>query len=302
MDAAQTTEYGFGMIYVVGEATGADDAAKATACAAIVAAATAKQLALYNGKRPVRLFLEAPNVADAALLSAFASFSGSGSRSPSVIAAWARVRSPLPHGRGPLTSLGRLILPLIVSKPLGKDGAAFQDDTYSGKLPAQLIPGTNVRDERKTPGLDPAKFTTVKTFVDVSGVYLENVRLMSQFGSDARYLQHGQVLDRALVVARAGLLPYLSRTLDVKTSPPAEAGQLTELQCLAIEADIAARLNDALVQPGHIQGLTFLVDRTKDVKSTEEIGGRIFIAAKGYPKSVDLVVGLAEALPVQPAA
>lgn len=300
-DAAAIADYGFGIVYVVGEAGGVDDTAKATASAAIVASATAKQLALYNGKRPVRVILELPYVADAAALAAFASFAGSGSKSPVVVAAWGRVQSAMPHGRAPLVNLARLIVPLIVSKPIGKDASAFQDDGYSGKLPAALIPGTNVRDERKTPGLDAAKFTTVKTFTDVAGVYLENVRLMSQFGSDFKYLQHGQVIDRALIVARAGLLPYLSKNLDVKTAPVTEAGQMTESQCLAIEADISAQLSDDLVQPKHIQGLTFLVDRTKNLITTEQIGGRIYIAGRGYPKSVDLVAGLAKALPAQPA-
>lgn len=297
-DAAGLSDYGFGIVYIVGEAGGADDATKASASAAIFGAAAAKQLALLNLKRPVRVIMEAPLVADAALLSAFASASGSGSRSPSVVAAWGRVRSAMPHGRGPQVNLARLIVPLIVTKPIGKDASAFQDDTYSGKLPAQLIAGTNVRDERKTPGLDVAKFTTVKSFLEVpGGIYIENVRLMSPFGSDYKYIQHGQVIDRALVVARAGLLPYLSRALDVKTAPVTEAGQLTEAQALAIEADITARLNDELVQPGHVQALTFQVDRTKDVKTTEEIAGRIRIASKAYPKSVDLVVGLAKSLP-----
>lgn len=300
-DAASLADYGFGMVYVVGEVTGADDATKAANCAGIVAAATAKQLALYNAKRPVRVILEAPNVADAALLTAFASFAGSGSRSPTVVAAWGRVRSAMPHGRGPVCNLARLIVPLLVGKPIGKDGAAFQDGTYSGKLPAQLIPGTLVRDERKTPGLDAAKFTTVKTFIGKPGVYLENVRLMSQFGSDYKYFQHGQLIDRALIVGRDGLLPYLSRALDVKTSQ-LEAGRLTESQAIDIEQVISALLSDDLVQPGSIQGLTFLVDRTRNVKTTEQIGGKIYISAKGYPKSVDLVAGLANALPAQPSA
>lgn len=300
-DAAQIADYAFGIVYIVGEAGGVDDAAKSAASAAIVAAATAKQLAMYNAKRPVRIVLELPYVADAAALSAFGSFAGSGSRSPVVVAAWGRVQSAMPHGRAPRVNLARLIVPLIVSKPLGKDASAFNDDGYSGKLPPALVPGTNVRDERKTPGLDAAKFTTVKTFIDVGGVYLENVRLMSQFGSDFKYIQHGQVIDRALVVARAGLLPYLSRNLDVKTSPASESGRMTESQCLSIELDLSTQLNDDLVQPGHIQGLTFLVDRTKNLITTEEIGGRIFIAGKGYPKSVDLVAGLAKTLPAQPA-
>lgn len=299
-DAAILTDYGFGIVYVVGEAGGADDAAKATACAAVVAAATAKQLALYNAKRPVRLVLEAPRVADAALLSAFASFAGSGSRSPSVVAAWGRIASSLPHGRAPLQNLARLIVALIVSKPLGKDPSAFQDDTYSGKLPAALVPGTITRDERKTPGLDAAKFTTVKTFVGVRGVYIENVPLMSQFGSDFRYIQHGQVIDRGLVVGRATLLKWLSRSLDVKVTPEAEAGQLTEAQAIAIEQDVLAAENDALVQPGHIQDLRFIVDRTRNVKTTELLGGRLYVAAKGFAKSIDLVAGLASELPEQP--
>ncbi len=299
-DAAALTDFGFGIVYVVGEASGATPTLRATACAALVAAATAKQLSLYNQKRPVRIFLEAPMVADAELTNAFGSFTGSGSRSPSVFAAWGRVRSAMPHGRAPLVSLGRLIMTLIMDKPIGKDAAAFQDDTYSGKLGPSLVPGTNVRDERKTPGLDAAGFSTVKTFMGIKGVYLENVRLMSQFGSDYKYVQHGQVIDRLLVVGRAALLPFLSRRLDVKVEPEEEAGRLTESEALHIEETCKAPINDALKEPKHIVDFRFIVSRTINLKTTELLGARAYIAAPGFPKSIDFVVGLAKTLPEQP--
>lgn len=295
-DAAQISDYGFGVVYVVGAAGGASSPLAAAASAAIVASGQAKQLTLFNGKRPVRLLMEAPIICtDADLLSSFASFAGSSSISPAVVAAWGVVQSAMPHGRRPTVNLARCAAVQIAKKSLSKDVSAVSDGAGTGPLPNVL---SITRDETKTPGLDAGRFSTVKTFVpnpqSPKGFFMENMRLMSQPGSDYRYWQHGAVMDQALNAARARLLTWLSKPLDTETDG---TGKFTEGQARAIEGDVENGVSDAIVAPGHAIAAYVLADRTYNVQTTEEIRVKLKFVPKAYGKKVTLEAGMTLKIP-----
>lgn len=290
IDAAIATAYDFGILYIVGEATGADDATKAAASAALVSAAMAKQTTAYNAKRPFRVVLEAPNVADAALITAFASVTGTDNLSANIIAAWGAVISPI-SGRQPIVNLGRTLAAKLARKPIGKDPSAYSDGVGTGPLPATVLSIT--RDERKTPGLDPQRFVTSKTFVGRPGFYLEGFPLLSQSGSRYQWIQHGQIMDRALVVARAALLPWLSRSLDQKTDG---SGLMTEGQAVAIESEVESAIKDAIVVPKHASALRAVLDRTIPVSAGFVL--KLRVVPRAYAKVGNVDHALTLTLPV----
>lgn len=286
LDVALNDQREFGWAYVVGTATGADDAAKSSACAAIAAAAGTKAGTGFTSKAKFfRIFVEAPNVADAALITAFASFVD---QRVGILVGFGKVLSPL-TGRKHIVNGARVVLGRFARKPIGKDPSQTLAEEGTGPLPSALL--TISRDERLTPGLDSLKFTTLRTYIGLKGFFVTNFWLMAATGSDTKYVQHGQCLDNACKVLRSKAILYLSRDLDTKTD---DTGRLTEGQAAAIDTDCDSAVRASLVTPRHVQDVGVVTNRLDDIISTEKLNIALSIVPKGYPKAIGLTVGFSK--------
>lgn len=287
LDAALAGAALFGYVHVLGEAGGADDAAKAAASAAIAASLTTKLAAIASGpKRVFRLAMEVPQVADAALQSAWAGVAGTDNLSICAIAGWGECELPLSLRR-PTINLGRVIATQIAKKALSADPSAFSDGDGTGPLPARVR--SISRDERVTPGLNAARFTTTKTFDGYPEIfYLEGMPLFAQAGSKFQYVQHGQVMDRALTVGRAQALYELSKRMTTDA-----AGFPTAGQAAATSGEIDRAIRGEVSK--HSAGISVEMDRTVKVSAGFVI--KLRIKPFEYAKSGTLESALVTELP-----
>lgn len=288
-DAALADPREWGLAYVVGVAAGATESDKATALAGVISAVATKMAAAETAKRYARAIVEAPNFADsgAALISAAASIAQT---RIACVTGFGRVLSPL-TGRKNLVNVARVVVSRLGRKPIGKDPSQILAEAGTGPLPGALISLSH--DERKTPGLDAARFVTARTCVGLAGLYLTNFPLLSAPGSDFKYLQHGQIIDNACKVGRNALLPYLSRDLDLQAN-----GTLDEGQAQDIDEAVDGAVRASLVTPGHANDCSATVNRTDDVLTTEKLRVKLRVQPKAYPKAIEFEVGFTKTLPV----
>lgn len=143
------------------------------------------------------------------------------------------------------------------------------------------------RDEEATPGLDAARYSTMRTFKGVPGFYVTNGRIMSPPTSDFRYYQYGRVMDIAAKVVRIAGLSELNKPIlvDAKTGLIDEkAARAIEIRCtrkLAAETSEKGRCSDAFAQ----------VDRTNNIIATGELRINYSIVPLAYGKTVTSTIG-----------
>lgn len=272
----------FGLLYVCGSTGGIDDAAKATNCATLVAALNAvAEAAFVVGKKNIRITVEAPDVADAALIQAFQSVIADRC---SLIRIPAEVTSDLVP-RVAKTEGGRIVVARLPRLPLGKDPSqAKKEGMWSGALPSQIR--KLLRNESSTPGLDGARIVTATTYPGKTGFYVTNYPLLSeQPGSDFKWLQHGLIVDVLVNGIRSALVDWLSRDLDVRNDG---SGGLDEGQASVIDLDINKAAKRAVGRA--VVDLQFRVSRTTDVEN-EGLEGDLSLLRKAYPKNIKVRVG-----------
>jgi hypothetical protein len=143
------------------------------------------------------------------------------------------------------------------------------------------------RDEWATPGLDAARYTTLRTHVGLPGFYVTNSRMMAAGGSDFQYAQHRRVMDIASSAGRIALLHYLNGVTRVDKT----TGFIYEPDALAIESYVRAIVDQAVLQPGYVTDVAVLVDRTINMLSTNKLGAKIRIIPLGYMKTIEAEIG-----------
>lgn len=138
------------------------------------------------------------------------------------------------------------------------------------------------RDEFKTPGLDLARFTTMRTFVGEQGFFITTGRIMAPVGSDFSLIQHRRVMDLACATLRSAQLRYLNDTVVVD----AVTGLITEESARSIENNLSAQLRAAITQPGYGSAVSAMVDRTVNILSTSTLKIKYRVTPLGYAKSI----------------
>ncbi len=146
------------------------------------------------------------------------------------------------------------------------------------------------RDESVTPGLDDARFSTLRTWVRRPGIFVGNAKLFSAPGSDFKYFQHGRLMDEACNTAYYGLVNQASDNFLVDPTPATDPVtgvkyfRIAEEAARSIEAEILELLTDALVRPGHVSAVFFTISRTDAILTTETLTSTTGILPFGYAK------------------
>lgn len=152
-----------------------------------------------------------------------------------------------------------------------------------------------VRDEEATPGLDAARYCTMRTFKGVPGFYVTNARLISDPTSDFRYFQHGRVMDIAAAVVRVAGLAQLNRPIRVNK----KTGLILEQDAQNIENNVAAELRAETSEKGRCSDATAQVDRTNNILSTSQLNINYSITPLAYAKTVQQTIGFTNPALVQ---
>lgn len=266
---AQPTEWGF--VHIVGTA------ADAAAAAVIAAAVDTQMTSAEVNFRYAFGVVECPtSQADSAIISAFANFA-----SPRVMvcAGDANLSSPL-TGRIQRRNCAWTVTARLALISAGEDPAYVG----RGRLPnVQSI----YRNERATPALDEARFTTLRDHIGLQGYFVTNGRTMATGGSDYMFIQFRRVMDRACQVTRAAELPFLNS--DVRLN--ADTGYIDERDAQAFEGDVNAKLRAAVVAPGLASASTVVMSRTTNLLSGAAQPVTVRVIPKAYLKAIDTSIG-----------
>jgi hypothetical protein len=148
-----------------------------------------------------------------------------------------------------------------------------------------------VRDEAATPGLDPARFVTLRTIVDVNGYFVSRGRMMASPGSDFEEVMNLRVMNRTVTVGRAAALKYLNKKLRITPKGLPRAGFIDERDAQAIERIIQAKCRAAIVTPGDASDVVVVVSRTDNILSTRSLTMEIGPVPDGYAEHIGLTLG-----------
>ena len=143
-----------------------------------------------------------------------------------------------------------------------------------------------VRDERSTPALDDARFTSARTIVGRQGYYLTRGRVMAPAGSDYSLLQNRRVMDIACGVARDRALVFLNSKVATNAN-----GTIQETAARAIEAYIEAGLRAELTQKEDAVDVSVSVDRTVNILSTGQLKVKVRVRPYGYASDIVVELG-----------
>jgi hypothetical protein len=143
------------------------------------------------------------------------------------------------------------------------------------------------RNEEKTPGLDAARFTTMRTFTGLSGFFLTNGRMFAPNGSDFEFAQHRRVMDIGSGTVRASLLRYINESIRVDSV----TGRILEADAQAIEKAIESDLRGVLTQPQLASDVSVVVDRTVNILTTKTLRVTHRIVPFGYVKQLEGNIG-----------
>jgi len=186
-------------------------------------------------------------------------------------------------------SIGQLVAARAALVPISED-LAWVD--------RGALPGVSriYHDEDAVPGLNAARFTTLRQHQGRTGFYVTNPVTMAEAGSDFELLQYRRVWDRAYRVLRFAMLPSLSGGLLVNpatVSAPLVPGAIDEVDAGVLEDIGNLALNEALVKttPQHASAVTVAVDRSNNLLTTREVRVGWGITPLSYAKAITGTLG-----------
>jgi hypothetical protein len=179
--------------------------------------------------------------------------------------------------------------PLIASVDEDVDVA----DINLGSIPGARLADTNgnpilgLHNESLNPGLDDARFLTLRTWVGVEGVYVNRPRVMSATGSDFYLVPHRLIMN----LGEDALYQYLIRRLNQGVQVNKKTGYILESVALEIEAGGTAAMTAVLLAKPKASDCSFKLSRFDNVLSTKTLTGEARILPFGYVEYIETTIG-----------
>jgi hypothetical protein len=164
---------------------------------------------------------------------------------------------------------------------LGQDIAEVEAGPIEGGSLHDASGNLIVHDEEVTPGLQAARFITARSIAGLVGVYISDSLLMSSAGSDFKYWQLREVMDRAARISYANLVLKLSKSVELNRT----TGFILEREAASVESSVSQAMRDELV-PGAATDARTTLSRTDNVLSTGIITTSTRIIPRGYVKAI----------------
>lgn len=158
------------------------------------------------------------------------------------------------------------------------------------------LPGVSIRDqngnalhhdESLNPGLDDSRFTVLRTWDDIQGVYVNRPRIFSAAGSDFDIYPKRRVLN----LAHGALRLYFIRRLNKAILVDKNTGFILESEAQEIETGAKAAMRSVLLAKPKASAVEFTLSRTDNVLSTKTLTGAARVTPLGYPEFILLEVG-----------
>jgi len=273
VQAACNSSYKFRYINVVGQASSV--ANHATLTATVSAALEAFEVA---GTRYVQAIMNAPYDTDANLISGML-----GVLAPRAVnvADGVDIISPIDSSirKRPANFA---FAPWVASHPIHHHPGLRADNAIFGFVTKTY------RDERLTPGLYDARFSTVQTDPGEAGFFFSGGKTLAAVGSDYAEIQSRAVMDRACEYARA----YLRRLQnDHRFETDKTTKCLTEKQASSLDDDLRSELVGSIVAPGYAQDVDVRFSRTEQSKLTKQIKVKITVDELLYGNTISAEIG-----------
>lgn len=172
--------------------------------------------------------------------------------------------------------------------PIQEDVAAVA----RGPLPFILTPDLTIgrygiyHDEQAKPGLDSARFSTLRSFRGLPGFYITNGRTMATPGSDYTYLQNRRVMDQACTLLDTVAKQFINSTITANPN-----GTIYAIDAGGIEDKVSTYMYAGLKD--NVTAISVVVDRTINIVATQRLKITVSIRPFGYAKFIDLVIGFA---------
>lgn len=270
---ANATEL-FRFIHLVGAASAASGSAT------IAAACATKMQNEENNYRYTYIWIEAPDDTDENLKTAFANFV---SVRVNVVAGYCEL---LVGGRVMKRSAAWPAIMRRMQQTPQRDLARTEPDGAGGALPPSVR--KLYRDEYLTPGLDNARFTTLRTYPGEAGFFVGNGRLMYGTGSDYQKLQYRELMDVACRTNYKAMFPYIG-TDDLVVDE--ETGFIDEVSARNIESKANGQHKTALLDPNWVSAVNSRITRDNNILSTSTLKSKVRIVPKGYASDIELEIG-----------
>lgn len=176
-------------------------------------------------------------------------------------------------------------------------------DLNLGSLPGLSIRDANgnadEHDESLNPGLDDARFGTLRTVDGYQGVYVNRPRIFSPDGSDFQLMSHRRVLDLTHGALRAFFLRRLNKPIRLSKA----TGFILDSEALEIESGALAVMRSILLAKPKASAVQFSLSRTDNILSTKTLTGTARVLPLAYPEFINLDIGFVNpALLIQQAA
>jgi hypothetical protein len=148
-------------------------------------------------------------------------------------------------------------------------------------------PDADCHDEAVNPGLDDARFATLRTVDGIPGVYCTNPRLFSAPGSDFEFFQHRRIMN----LAKFGLRLYFVRRLSKPLLVDKNTGFILETEALEIESGAKAIMRSLLRSKPKASDVDFELSRTDNLLTTKTLTGQARVTPLAYPKAINVAIG-----------
>jgi hypothetical protein len=151
-------------------------------------------------------------------------------------------------------------------------------------------------DESANPGLDDARFITLRTWDgSPQGTFVNNPRLFSATGSDFEFFQHRRVM----ILARNAIRLYFQKRLSKPIVVDATSGFILESEALEIEAGADAACRAVLLAKpkasgGGVNGKRSRftqLSRTDNILATKTLTVQSSVIPLAYPKTINDSLG-----------
>lgn len=167
------------------------------------------------------------------------------------------------------------------------DIAAINLGTLTGTTIRDANGNADEHDEALNPGLDDARFTTLRTVTGISGVYVNNCRIFSAAGSDFEFAQHRRVIAEAEEAVRL----YFTHRLSLPVRVNKNTGFILESEALEIESGCNAILRAVLLGKPKASDAFCQLSRTDNLLSTKTLTGQVAVTPLAYPKAINIEIG-----------
>lgn len=178
---------------------------------------------------------------------------------------------------------------------------AVRESSIDPKVdPAQVdlgpLPGVRISDENGNPddhdetiypGLDDARFTTLRSWDGRPGVYVNNGRMFSAVGSDFIYVQ----LRRVMNVAAKALVFYFENRLSSDLDLDPATGYITKPQAAELNDGGTGAMRQQLFPDDRATDATCVVSELDNVISTGTVNVEGRVIPKGYVKVFKIKIG-----------